>query len=437
MTGKNPDLRRFKAMFESIKKIFSKPDEKPAVSFIRLEDLPAWLDGREADCISRRNAASRRSRERLLRLEQDLHQLLTEFGDEPSDEPHHHKVEQVNRHALPQFCKKIKAELEGDFSEDDEIFYREVAGLINGCFQAYRGPGRYLHHLYPEEVKVFKQTLDQMGQQLNRMTEIIRISRERLSEIHALRDLLRERDALMHEQNQAKEEGKHYESRIHDLESELEKAQADLSHLTASDAYASYLRLEEEIEDLRQELEKTRDTWESQIRIAVPVWKRAAKALQEQGKPVDEKNMEDLIHSASSPRRDDDEVSGRIVSTAPLLFRLVESGVIQAKNSFEKHLLTTADEYIQKFSDIAANLHTLADALQAKKQERDAGHILEQKDHLTHIIREAEKQKDELIREEEKRKERIGSLDEKLAENLERLKRDFSEFTHGEMELTS
>ncbi|HOL41833.1 MAG TPA: hypothetical protein PLY78_08385 [Methanospirillum sp.] len=431
-----PDLRRQQTMFDSIKKIFRKPHEKPATSFIRLEDLPAWLDSREADCISRRNAASIRSRERLLRLEQDLHQLLTEFGDEPSDEPHHHKVEQVNRHALPQFCKKIEAELEGDFSEDDEIFYREVAGLINGCFKAYRGPGRYLHHLYPEEIKVFKQTLDQMGQELNRMTEIIRISRDHLSEMNALRDLLRERDMLLHEQKQAEEEGKHFESRIDDLENELEKAQADLTNLIASDAYALHLRLEEEVEKLRQELEKTRDTWESQIRIAVPVWKRASKTFEEQGKPVDVKNMEELIHWASSPRRDDDELFSRVVSTAPSLFRLVESGIIQPKNSFEKHLLTTADEYIKKFSDISAHLHTLADALHAKKQERDAGHILEHKDHLTHAIRDAEKLRDELILEEEKRKERLSSLHEKLAENLEKIKQKLSEFTHREMELS-
>uniref|UniRef100_UPI001BD23369 hypothetical protein n=1 Tax=Methanospirillum sp. TaxID=45200 RepID=UPI001BD23369 len=143
-------------MFESIKKIFARSSEKKPHSEILLKDLPSWLDEKESDCISRRNDASTQSRERLLRLEQDLRQLLTEFGDESSDEPRHHKVEQVNRHALPQFCRKIEAELKGSFSDDDEIFYQEVAGLINGCFKAYRGPGRYLHHIYPEEVKVFR-----------------------------------------------------------------------------------------------------------------------------------------------------------------------------------------------------------------------------------------------------------------------------------------
>jgi len=423
-------------MFESIKKIFSKTSEKVSKSAISLEELPAWLDEKEADCISRRNAASTSSRERLLKLEQDLHQLLTEFGDESSDEPHHHKVEQVNRHALPQFCKKIESELEGDFSEDDEIFYREVAGLINGCFKAYRGPGKYLHHLYPDEVKVFKQTLDQMGHEMNRMTEVIRISRERLTHIAEMRDLLHERDALIEEDSRADAEEKKYEIRLSELRTELQKAESEMEHLVASDLYASYLHLEGETEKLRQQIEKASETWESQIRIAIPVWKRAVKAFQEQAKPVDEKNMEDLIQQASSPRRDDDEMARLVSLTAKPLFTLFESGTVQAKNSFEKNLFTSADEYAKKFSEISTSLHTLSGELNNKRKELEKNPTLDQKNHIAQTIGEAQKRIDEMNQEEEKQKERLSSLNERKKTILEDLKKKFSEFTEEEMDLT-
>lgn len=422
-------------MFESIKKIFSKTSEKAPRSAISLEDLPAWLDEKEAGCISRRNAASTSSRERLLKLEQDLHQLLTEFGEESSDEPHHHKVEQVNRHALPQFCKKIEAELEGEFSEDDEVFYREVAGLINGCFKAYRGPGRYLHHLYPDEVKVFKQTLDYMGHELNRMTEIIRISRERLMHIAEMRALLHNRDALIEEEAQAGAEEKKCEARLYELKTDIQKAGSELERLLASDSYASYLRLEEETGQIWEQLEKARETWESQIRVALPVWKRGVKAFQEQAKPVDEKNMEDLIQAASSPRRDDDEIARLISLTAKPLFTLFESGIVQAKNSFEKHLFTNAEEYTKKFGEISICLHTLSEDLKRKKQDLEGNVLLEQKNHITQTITEAEKRIDELNQEEEKRKERLSSLKEKQRSILEELRKKFSEFTEEEMDL--
>jgi len=423
-------------MFESIKKIFSKTSEKAPRSAISLEDLPAWLDEKEAGCISRRNAASTSSRERLLKLEQDLHQLLTEFGEESSDEPHHHKVEQVNRHALPQFCKKIEAELEGEFSEDDEVFYREVAGLINGCFKAYRGPGRYLHHLYPDEVKVFKQTLDHMGHELNQMTEIIRISRERLTQIADMRGLLHDRDAFSEEGLQADAEEKKFETRLSELRNELQKAESDLEQLLASDSYASFLHLEEKTGSLKQQIEKARETWESQIRIALPVWKRAAKAFQEQAKPEDEKNMEDLIQAASSPRRDDDEMARRISGAAKPLFGLLDSGAVQAKNSFEKHLFTSAEEYAKKFSEISTSLHTLSEDLNYKKQELEDNAVLEQKNHIAQTIGDAEKRIDELNQEEEKRKERLASLKEKQKSILEDLRKKLSECTEGEMDLT-
>lgn len=422
-------------MFESIKKIFARSSEKKPHSEILLKDLPSWLDEKESDCISRRNDASTQSRERLLRLEQDLRQLLTEFGDESSDEPRHHKVEQVNRHALPQFCRKIEAELKGSFSDDDELFYQEVAGLINGCFKAYRGPGRYLHHIYPEEVKIFRQTLDQMGHELNRMTDIIRISRERLTHISDMRTFIEEKNALEEENLRSDEDLQKYETRLHELDGELSKAQAELEKVLGSDIYASYLRLEEETGQQGRQLEKIRESWESQIRIAVPVWKRSAKAFQEQGRTEDEKKMEELIHLASSPRRDDEKVAGEVSSTAESLFSLFDSGTLQAKNSFEKQLFTSAEEYTKRFNEVFTGLHALSADLDAKMQDLNANPAMEQKNRAAQEIGDVKRKIDDLNREEEKRKERLSSLAERQESVLEDLKKSFSEFAGEETDL--
>ena len=165
------------------------------------------------------------------------------------------------------------------------------------------------------------------------------------------------------------------------------------------------------------------------------MWKRGVKAFQEQAKPVDEKNMEDLIQAASSPRRDDDEIARLISLTAKPLFTLFESGIVQAKNSFEKHLFTNAEEYTKKFGEISISLHTLSEDLKRKKQDLEGNVLLEQKNHITQTITEAEKRIDELNQEEEKRKERLSSLKEKQRSILEELRKKFSEFTEEEMDL--
>jgi chromosome segregation ATPase len=209
-----------------------------------------------------------------------------------------------------------------------------------------------------------------------------------------------------------------------------------MEHLVASDLYASYLHLEDETEKLRQQIEKASETWESQIRIAIPVWKRAVKAFQEQAKPVDEKNMEDLIQQASSPRRDDDEMARLVSLTAKPLFTLFESGTVQAKNSFEKNLFTSADEYAKKFSEISTSLHTLSGELNNKRKELEKNPTLDQKNHIAQTIGEAQKRIDEMNQEEEKQKERLSSLNERKKTILEDLKKKFSEFTEEEMDLT-
>ena len=61
-----------------------------------------------------------------------------------------------------------------------------------------------------------------------------------------------------------------YETRLHELDGELSKAQAELEKVLGSDIYASYLRLEEETGQQGRQAEKIRESWESQIRIAVP-----------------------------------------------------------------------------------------------------------------------------------------------------------------------
>jgi len=423
-------------MFESFKKIFLKKTEDEEVSAISLEELPAWLDAQEVQCITRRNAETTKSRQRLLIYEQHLRELLSEFGQESvSDQPHHHKVEQVNRHALPEFCKKIEAELTGKFSDDDEIFYREFAGLINGCFKAYRGPGRYLHHLYPEEIKVFRETLDQMGHELNRMTDIIRISRDHLASITMIRALLKEWDVLRHEMKELDEEEKKSESRLFSLQKELDDARDDLARLLSSDVYCSFVELETEIEHICEQNEKTGETWESHIRTAMPVWKRAVKALQEQAKSEDEKNMEELIQCASSSRRDNDEVTRLVTSTAKALFDLLDSGIVHTKNSFEKQLFTSADEYTNKFREISVRLHNLSDELNRKRQEHEASPILKQREQSSRIIDEVEKQINAIKQEQIENNDKCSLLRRKKAEIIEKLKENFAEFTERKMKL--
>lgn len=412
-------------MFEKIKNILSKKAEPAKAETITFEELPVWLENQEKDCITRRAGAIKTSRERIITFKQDLRQLLTEFGQETSDEPHHHKVEQVNRHALPQFCKKIESELEGGFSDDDEEFYQEVAGLMNGCFKAFKGPGKYLHHLYPEEIKEFRHTLDNTGHELNRMTEIIRLSREYLSNLAEIRDELENRHEMEEELRQAGVEKDKYESSLLDLNNNLESLQSDLARLSTSVEYQEYSQLEEDIQKAETEFKQSMEVYESHIRNAIPVWKRAGKLFQEQGNAEHEKLMDDVVHIAQSPRRQDDEIVHKVKVSSKELFSLIGKGLLQTKNTFEKHLFTNPEEYSEKFSQSLQSIRNISDNLECKKQERENNSVNEKIRELKHLIEHAEHEIRQAEDEESRRIERMSTMEENLSNSLTTIREKF------------
>jgi len=415
-------------MFESIRNIFQKKQEKSEEKRLTLKTLQDWLNTKEEACTGKRNAVYKKSREDLLRLEQDLKGLLNEFKEESIEEPHHHKVEQVNRHALPQFIKKIESELKGEFSDDDEIFYQEIADLISGCFSAYKGPGRYLHHLYPEEVKTFRQTLDQMGRELNRMTKVMRISRERLLRINSIREILSERDDLLKEIFQSEEEEKSIKAGYEEGHKHLETIRLELKVLNESEAFRDIEKKNQEYEELEKLYLEKRASLESLIRTAVSVWKRAERLLSEQKRSEDEKNVKELIHSASSAHRSDEDLLHHIKQTSGAIFGLFQSGTLQAKNSFEKNLFSSEDAYLEKISGL---FETSSKSLSDKsrlREELDCSDIMRKRERLLHDIREEEREISSMETTIEKINERRETVREKLKENQDILEDKFGEF---------
>ena len=422
-------------MLKSIKNIFHKKQEITEVKSLTLKSLPDWLSEKEETCTSRRNEIYIKSREDLLRLEQDLKDLLDEFKEEPSGEPRHHKVEQVNRHALPQFIKKIESELKDEFSEDDEVFYQEIAALISGCYAAYRGPGRYLHHLYPDEVKAFRQTLDQMGQELNRMTEVMRISRERLSNINNVRDALSEREDLIEESNKSAEEEKSTETRYNKSIDNLEDLKTQFSELTSSDEYHCYETKQNELIKLEKTYKEKRESVESFIRTALPVWKRVSKTFKEQKKSDEEKKVEDLIRLASSAHRSDDELLYHIKITSGIIFSLFSSGVIHTKNSFEKVLFSHEEEYLGKISGLLKGSESSLTEQDRLRDELGRSDILRKKEQLEHEIKNLETDINSMKAGLLKMKERNSGVSEKIKNNNVTLREKFAELKEEDVEL--
>jgi hypothetical protein len=414
-------------MLESIKNIFHKKSDIIEKKSLTLSSLPDWLSQKEEACTSHRNEIYKQSRADLLQFEKELKDLLNEFKEDPALEPQHHKVEQVNRHALPQFIKKIESELKEEFSDDDDEFYKEIAELISGCFAAYRGPGRYLHHLYPEEVKDFRLTLDQMGKELNRMTDVMRISRERLVLIYNVRDALSEREDLLEEWSQSVEEERSIDTGYHEGLKHVETLKESLKHLEENEEFLKYEKREERCAELEKTLKEKREVLDSSIRTAVHVWKRAERAFSDKKSSDEVKAMEELIRIASSTHRDDEELLNLICKTSGILFSLFQSGVLEARNSFEKSLFSNEEQYTDKFTGLIEETRSSLKEMSVLQEELEKSEMMKKKEKFLHDIREDEHEISSMKMSLEKLTERKATVKEKINGNLITLKEKFTE----------
>ena len=323
-------------MFKRILQLFQSKNTNPAGCEISLVDLPAWLDTEEQSCISLRSDQINDSRELIDKARLDIIQLLKDFGSEETFELQHPKVEQVNRHNLPQFKRKIEDALDVKFSEDDEAYYQQVAEMINSCFKAYRGPGRYLHHLYGDEVKYFRQLMDQIGKELNQLTEAIKDSRIRLGRVDAVREALKKIKTADDELASTQQIRDEMAARRSAFVSRKNQIISEKENHAAGYEYTEYAARLAALEGEKQRTSELFEALDSLMRTALPVWRKALRIVQDKRKKDEEKILDRLIQLAVLQNYSDPNFSPLIRSTAGLLFTSIEDESIPLKNSFEK-----------------------------------------------------------------------------------------------------
>ncbi len=332
-------------MFRRLSAFFRHSGQEEEKTGIPLTGLAAWLDQEEASCLSRRSGQVTRSRAAIDLARDDVRNLLHDFDAEETAEPLHPKVEQVNRHNLPQFRRKVEAAIATEFSDDDEIYYRQVAEMIDGCFKAYRGPGRYLHHLYADEIKLFRQSMDQIGRELNRLTEVIKKSRTRLGKIESARGALDRYTRARDEADSVTTTVSDLNRRSDELRSRHAALLSEHEGLSCTPGMVEYSARLEAHRQEGQRVEELHEALDSHVRNALPIWRRVLRIVQDERDREKEKRLDGLIQVAVLQNYADPQFLSLISSTADLILGYVGDGAVPLKNSFEKSLFTNREIY--------------------------------------------------------------------------------------------
>ncbi len=423
-------------MFKKLKELFSGAPEPPVVKEVNADEVELWLEGLKDKCLSERTNGMDDSREIILTARDNMLTLIHEFGEETVDDTlRHPKVEQVNRLALPDFTKRMENELSITFSDDDEKFYTEVAGLIQGVFKIWRGPGRYLHILYAEEVKLLKENLDNIGRELNHLTDIMKISRERISEIDECSDSLTKCSDLKIEINTLITRLQDISVETAEKERESLSKEDEFSSFKRSNDYIKYLNSLEALKGLEEKANTTKEAVDALVRTALPIWRKASRYFQESGDDKNNKSISDLIKIAANHEYDNAEISTLIENTASSVFSIISDGTIPVKNAFEKALFTTTEEYTRRFKKSIEDYNSSALVLLDSKEKTIEDPVVKRFKEIERAIEEISRDITRLKDESGKSLERKEALLKEYDGVFEKATKKVTDLSNGEKKL--
>ena len=319
-------------MFSRLRALLGRPDEPPEAEVIPFSSLPSWLDEQEGEIRSR---IAEKFTAPIAEFEialTSLEELIHAFEEEPAtlDEEImlHPKVKSVLKTARPQTVRSLRQALEKRPSGDPEEYYAASTDILKGVIAAAKGPGKYLHLVYKEEMPRMRRIIKEMGRAVNDMTAALAAGtqeKERIGEIRSRYERLEEIDRLVVEAEDRLRSGKERETT---LETDIGVAEEKLAAINTA-------LLREKLSSAERDLEAALQSY-AQVRApAAGVIRRAEKLLKHHKSPTDAlKPLQDL----SERQVPDKEISPDLESALGTIRSLVTSGELQLKNREEQPL---------------------------------------------------------------------------------------------------
>jgi hypothetical protein len=236
-------------MFKQLRDLFRRTEPVEENLELSFDDLPGWLDAREEEIGKELSNATGPSREAISGTLGSLREAIARMETADGDEEVHPRLRDISRKALPGFTKSMSQILSREPSGDPETFYTAAAEILKGAIKALKGQGKYLASLYPEEMKVVRTAVRDLGREVNAMTEAItraRAARQQVTDVRESYESLSRTRGEYAAAGQVRDLG----AAVMEAERAIRKAEQDLSSLKLGPDYARKQEIEERIREL-------------------------------------------------------------------------------------------------------------------------------------------------------------------------------------------
>jgi len=403
-----------------LERLFGK--KEPEGLTISFGSIPSWLDSREKAARSVLVAETREIQGRIRQGILGLQQITATVARAEQDEEIHPKLRSIAKNSLPQYLRAMNASLSRDLPDDIEGFYPAAVECLKSCLNSTKGQGRYLHTVFPDEMKAVKAGIDAIGRDINGITASLaryRKEKDRIDSARALHTALLD---IGDDIGKAEEKKRRIAVRISELSEKSDALERDIEALSSDERMG-------EVNELKAALQETEDNRDAAMRTnaalsmtASHVFRKAEKMAVRQKHPSEIsllRHAMELLSDHETPEVS--ELTEALAGAFPIAERMIAAGDITLKNKEERAIFSNTGQFSSDISSSYSSLSSLEEACRVARERLESHPLLvrsrsleREKTQIGSMLKKEEHARIELDDWLEKTQQKIPHLTEEL-----------------------
>jgi predicted nucleic acid-binding Zn-ribbon protein len=277
------------------------------------------------------------------------------------------RVKTVVEKSLPGFASALENSLPKDLSDDPEEYYRSLVEIVQGAGKALKGPGRYIHAVFPDEIKGIKASLGVIGHAINSLNEELKPALEKKAKITGVREALSKTDSLLAEYESSSDEIKKLRDEVLSADSELSSTDDEISSCRKTHEFMEYERSIQRISSLEEEMRELKDSFHACVADVSNVFRKIIYASEKDGNLSFSKSLFEFDSLLISAQKKDAEMIKNIYSSLyPEMKRYLNENPGFVRNKSEEHFLSSEDvlkdhigQICKKYSEVSDEMSKL------------------------------------------------------------------------------
>jgi len=350
------------------KKLFSKEEETPpAMDF---SEIAGYLKNLEKEDLEKLEAASQKSKKEVLTAIEDLKIKADSISGAkiPDDSVVAPRVRTVVEKSLPNFSASLLKAMPQNLPENPEEYYASLVETIQAVSKCMRGQGKYIHIVFPAEMKDIKASVDVIGRAINNLNNELKPVMDKKANVVLVRGELLKTESLVSEYSSSVDTINELKSEISSNEDEIEKIIEEITLCRKSPDFLEYEGQIERIKVLEEEKSELSDSYRAAVADVSNVFRKIIYASEREGESEFSKSLFDFdSYLLSGEIKDAGKINKIYSGLYPKIEEYIRKNPGFLKNKSEEFFFSDSDAFKIRISELCNKYNQVKDEISALK----------------------------------------------------------------------